>query len=53
MSGFQMFFSEHLAGFHFLGSQEVDLGNFRSEDWSEVNGVVIGLMQGKFVMGLF
>ena len=48
-----MFLDEGFASFHFQGVQEIDFGNFQGKGWFEVNGMVIGLMQGKFVVGLF
>ena len=48
-----MFFDEGFAHFHFQGVQGMDFGDFQGEGQFKINGMVIGSMQGKFIVGLF
>ena len=53
VSCFQVFFDEVFARFHLLRVQGVNFGDFQDKGWFEVNDMVVGSMQRKFVMSLF
>ena len=46
-----MFFNEGFTSFHFHQIERVDLGNFRDEIGVKFNGMVIGTMGRKLIMG--
>ena len=46
-----MFFNKGFACLHFCWIEQVDLGNFGGEVRTKFDGMVIGVMGGKLVMG--
>ena len=46
-----MFFDKGFTGFHLHWVERVDFSDLRGEVWAEFNGVVIGAVWGKLVMG--
>ena len=46
-----MFFNKGFACFHLYQIEQIDFGNFGDEVWAKFNGVVIGAVRGKLVMG--
>ena len=48
-----MFFNEGFTSFHLHWVERIDFSNFGGKVWMEFDGVVIGTMGRKLVMGLF
>ena len=46
-----MFINEGFTSFHFRWVERVDLGNFGGKVRTEFNGMIIGMMGRKLVMG--
>ena len=46
-----MFFDKGFACFHLCWIEGINFGNLGSEVWVKFDGVVIGTMRGKLVMG--
>ena len=51
-SSLQVFFNKGFACLHLCWVEQVDFGNFGSEVGAKFNGMVIGTMGRKLVMGL-
>ena len=51
LSCLEIFLDKEFIGFHLHWVERVDFGNLRGEIWVEFNGVVIGVVRGKLVMG--
>ena len=51
MSCVEMFFNKGFACFHLCWIEGINFGDLRSEVWAEFNGMVIGTMREKLVVG--
>ena len=51
VSCLEMFFNKGFACFHLCWIEGKNFGDLRSEVWAEFNGVVIGTMREKLVVG--
>ena len=51
MSGFQVFFNEGFTRLHLRRVEQIDFGNLGNEVGAKFNGVVIGAMRRKLIMG--
>ena len=50
-SGFQVFFNEGFTCLHLRWIERIDFGDLWNEVGAKFNGVVIGAMRGKLIMG--
>ena len=46
-----MFFNEGFTSFHLHWVERVDLGDLGGKGWTEFNGMIIGMMGRKLVVG--
>ena len=47
----EVFFDKGFTGLHFCWVEQIDFGDFGDKVWMKFNGVIIGAMRGKLVMG--